>query len=114
MGEIFENLGINNFLHDEKVKPLDKVFGLDESRHNNGTSPYGVETFHICGDRLYIEYYKGNFRDKYDIYGGNTDKANITPQQEKGVIEFCESVIQNRYKKTQRHVKTLIISSHSV
>lgn len=107
IGKKFKELGINNFQAWDAVIPLDKVFGLDEKKHNGGTKPYGVSQFYLDGNGTFIEYYTGNIFNETKVcsryhFSERKGERLLTESEENGVNEYCMKLINDRKAEIEK------------
>lgn len=98
--------GINSFqCWEEPSKTLNATFGMENGKYKSCT--YGVQSVHLLGYCIAVEYNKGDWEKTYHCYVGNggQHKSTIenvyyqaTPQEEKGIIDFWYQLIEERKK----------------
>lgn len=101
----FNELGIRTFIHGEELIPLDKVFNLDESKHNHrGLYSYGVQQFGLFEGGATVAYHDGReFKHcKTEGYLGG-GYFNMTPSQDMQVYEFILNTITERELKIKEN-----------
>ena len=105
----FRSLGINDYQCRNAVIPLDKVFGLNESYHNDGLNPYGVADMSLFSRGVSIEFYTGNIFNSTHVCSegrfrecGGKNKRLLTEKEEQGVYDYCMSLINERKESIER------------
>lgn len=106
----FDKYGINEFQYRNAVIPLDKVFGLDESRHCDGLHPYGVSSLSLFDRGVSIDYYKGDICSKFVVCSrgrfyecGSKNKRLLTENEEEGVYDYCIGLINLKKERIEKN-----------
>ena len=95
--------GIHHYISGKRVIPLDKVFGLDPNKHNDGLNEYGVSNCFVTPQGVSVTYYQGDIRYSTNVYTqGETNELPskrsrwITPKEEEGVKQFLDNLLAQR------------------